>query len=134
MKAIDKLLLLVQDESLGIDDWSDVFVIEAIKLAETLSQPDEIEKCLQIAPSLDPNAQIRLYEVICSLPLVDMFMSFVPLLSHGNIEIAEVIFDGLRFWPLEPSQKKELLSAIHRFRGRSKLLDLCIDNFSSSII
>lgn len=133
MNQINELLSIVKDRTIGIDAWSDYYLDKAIDLTENLSELGNIDKCLHEASFLDEEAKIRLFEVISSVPSIEMFPKLILILSEADGELAEVLIDGLRSWPLEIKQKKQLLLIAEKFRGQSRLLDNIIDNLASSI-
>ena len=133
MNQINELLSIVKDRTIGIDAWSDYYLDKAIDLTENLCELGNIDKCLHEASFLDKEAKIRLFEVISSVSSIEMFPKLTLILSEADGELAEVLIDGLRSWPLEIKQKKQLLLIAEKFRGQSRLLDNIIDNLASSI-
>ncbi len=113
----DRLMALVQDESLGPDAWGDVFLVDAITLAEALRDSGEADA----APALDlltGQSRLRLLQVLACVPDARRFAAL----------LARLVIDGLREWSLPDHERAALRAAAQAHRGRSKLLDLVIDS------
>ena len=133
MNELDRLLSLIQDPRIDDDAWSDVYIEKALELSKQLRDSGQLNKCLEKATSLDEKAAIRLFEVITEYPAPEMFSQFFEILTEAHGELAEVLIDGLRSWPLDYDQRKQLLLTAERFRGKSKVFDVIIDNLASSV-
>jgi hypothetical protein len=131
MTATHEFLSMIEDQTIGLDAWEDYYLDEAIELAEKLRESGDLEKCLQAASSFSEDAKIRLFHVLLDVPLPEIFPNLLQILSKAHGELAEVLIDGLRFWPLEIDQRKQLILIAEKFSGQSKLLDRIINDLAS---
>jgi hypothetical protein len=133
MSTLDELLSIVTDPMISSDGWGDYYLEVAIELAQKLSQSGELQECLQHLASLDEEAKVRLIQVITNFPSPQLFEPLLGLLAEADGELAEVLIDGLRMWSLDREQRQQLLLVAEKFRGRSKLLDLVIDDLAPPV-
>ncbi|MCH8294307.1 hypothetical protein IH992_24765 [Candidatus Poribacteria bacterium] len=131
MTRTDELLSIIKDRTIGIDAWSDYYLDEAIDLAEKLCKSGDLEKCLQETSLLDEEAKIRLFEVILDISSPEMVPKLLQILTEADGELVEVLIDGLRSWPLEIDQRKQLLFTAGKVRGQSTLLG-SVDEFGET--
>lgn len=122
----EKLLALVQDESIGPDAWGDVFLTDAIALAEALRDSGEPDAAAAL-DYLSGQPRLRLLQTLASVPDPRMLTQLLARVGELDGEEAEVLIDGLRDWSLDDAQRAQLRDAARAHRGRSRLLDLVID-------
>lgn len=123
----ERLLALVQDEALGPDAWGDVFLFDAIGLAEALRDEAGAPDAAAALDELTGQPRLRLLQVLASVPDARRFGALLARLSHLGDDEAEVVIDGLRGWSLPDDEREALRAAAQAHRGRSRLLDLVID-------
>ncbi|HLP92148.1 MAG TPA: hypothetical protein VK184_26605 [Nostocaceae cyanobacterium] len=130
INTVDPLISIVTDTTIKPDAWGDHYLEVAIDIADKLSQAGELQKYFYSLPSLDAEAKVRLIQVIINFPSSQLFELLFGLLVETEGELAEVLIDGLRTWPLDQEQKQLLLLNTENFRGQSKLLDIVIDEIA----
>lgn len=126
MTPREKLLALVQDESIGPDAWGDVFLGDAVALAEQLRDSGDPDAAAAL-DYLTGQPRLRLLQALASVPDPRLLGGLLARLADLDGEEAEVLIDNLRDWSLGPDDRAALRAAAQPHRGRSKLLDAVID-------
>jgi hypothetical protein len=129
MKQIQDILSLISDPTINDNEWGDVMVLHAIKMAEEVYASGNEKQLIEAIQTLHGTSQIRLIDVILSFEVNKYFDDFIKMASMLEIEAAELIFDSLRTWNLSTGQSTTLLETYLPFKGQSKLLDYVMADF-----
>jgi hypothetical protein len=126
MSARERLLALVQDETVDDNQWSDDLVLTAIELVERLQDSGEPDATSAL-DYLDGKPRRRLLEAILSVDTPALADALLARLDGADADEAELLIDHLRSWSLTDEQRARLRAAAAPRKGRSKLLDAVID-------
>lgn len=126
MSTRERLLALVQDETIDDNQWSDDSLVTAIELVAALQDSGEPDATTAL-DYLDGRARLRLLHAILGVDTPGLVDPMLARLPGADADEAELLIDGLRTWSLTDEQRARLRTAAAGRKGRSTVLDRVIE-------
>lgn len=114
------------DDNISDDLWSDHLIFTAENLFRDNYSLSIEDFFIENMKKYSMNQQRRIIEVMLSKKNFERFDDYIKKFSNLDLEVAETVFDLLRDWELDSTQKNELKEFILKYPNRSDLINYII--------